>query len=195
MTTFHSHSTTNGHMKEPRISLYIPQHSKRRFPQNERRFCLSFFTQAHGGTLVSCSEMTLFAGLRWSWKDVISLVASSTRNHMAWVWIWENCNGQSRTVCLHIHSGWQWSHLLIKSNFALSQVIVLFKSLIKVWCNWQKSRYVKWFCLMHWQNFKNCGSFSALEGTHPVNIFVYCSAKDTSIFPVITCNCHSLLKN
>ncbi len=36
-----SHSTTNGHIKEPRISLYVPQHSKRRFPQNEQRFCLS----------------------------------------------------------------------------------------------------------------------------------------------------------
>lgn len=162
---------------------------------------LSIFTQAHGGTLVSCSEMTLFAGLRWSWKNVISLLWHLLLGITWPVWIWENCNGQSKehyAFTSILKGTWMamiQSSNLIKSNVALSQVIVLFKRWINVGCNWQNSRHVKWFCLTNWQNFENCGSISVLEGTHPVNIFVYCLAKDTSIFPVITCNCHSLLKN
>lgn len=114
---------------------------------------LSIFTQAHGGTLVSCSEMTLFAGLRWSWKNVISLVASATKESHGLYEFEKTVMAKAKnTMPSHLYlkgHGWRWSNLLIKSNVALSQVIVFFKRLIKVGCNWQKSRHVKWFCLTH----------------------------------------------
>jgi len=73
---------------------------------------LSIFTQAHGGTLVSCSEMTLFAGLRWSWKNVISLLWHLLLGSHGLYEFEKNVMAKSKnTVPLHLclkGHGWRW---------------------------------------------------------------------------------------